>query len=59
MKRFKFATILCLVTVTLISCKSTKTENPISSNADLQTTTTETVSESEKFNFFQFSMVWR
>ena len=53
MKRLKIATILCLLTITLFSCKSTKTENTISSKSDLQTSTTENNSEPEKFNFFQ------
>lgn len=53
MKRLKIATILCLLTITLFSCKSTKTENNISSKSDLQTSTTEDISEPEKFNFFQ------
>ena len=53
MKRLKIATILCLLIITLFSCKSTKTENTISSKSDLQTSTTENNSEPEKFNFFQ------
>lgn len=53
MKRFvKIATVFCLLSLSLISCKSTKTEIQNISNNDLQTSS-EGNSTSDTFNFFQ------
>lgn len=53
MKRIlKIATIFCLLSVTLFSCKSTKTEKTNTSDDDFLSTV-ENNSDSEKFNFFQ------